>query len=151
MFSKIQNAYLLAAAVLLLPVHYMSLWSASFDHITDDNFDSAELIVKQHLSVDVPILLAVVLCVLAIFVYPKPKLQLRLIKAALVSIGLFILSSLYVIHNLKAPLAPNQNFQQEYKLTLLLPLAVIVLLILSVNEFWKKEDAAIDSNNNTNS
>jgi Ca2+/Na+ antiporter len=150
MFSKIQNAYLLASAVLLLPVHFFSVWSANFDHITDDNFGSTELIVKQHLSVDVPILLAVVLCVIAIFLHVRPKLQLRLIKAALLSIALFIMTSLYVIHNLKAPLAPNQSFQQEYKLSLLLPLAAIVLLILSVIELWKKEDE-IEKSTNSNS
>lgn len=148
MFQKIQNLYLAAVALLLVPVHFLSIWSASFDHITDDNYSSANLIVKQHLSLDVPLLLSVVLAVIAIFLVSKAKLQLRLIKACLVSLFLFGLSALYVIHNLKAPLAPNQNFQQEYKLTLLLPLAAIVLLILSVNEFWKKEEEEIAGTHN---
>lgn len=143
MFQKTQNLYLAAVALLLVPVHFLSIWSANFDHITDDNYSSATLIVKQHLSLDIPLLLTIVLAVIGIFLTAKPKLQLRLIKACLVSLVLFGLSALYVIHNLKAPLAPNQNFQQEYKLTLLLPLAAIVLLILSVNEFWKKEDEEI--------
>lgn len=141
MFQKIQNTYLALSAVLLLPVHFLSLWSASFDHITDDNFESSFLIVKQHLSVDIPLLLAVVLCALAVFMQARPRLQARLTKAALLSLIFFGLAALYVIHNLKVPLAPNQNFQQEYKLTLLLPIAAIVLLILSLNEFWKSEDA----------
>ncbi len=148
MFQKVQNLYLAAVALLLVPVHFLSIWSASFDHITDDNYDSTVLIVKQHLSLDIPLLLAVVLAVIAIFLVAKPKLQLRMIKACLVSLVVFGLSSLYVIHNLKGPLAPNQNFQQEYKLTLLLPLAAIVLLILSVNEFWKKEDEEIAATQN---
>jgi len=141
MFQKIQNTYLAISAGLLLPVHFLSLWSASFDHITDDNFESSILVVKQHLSLDIPLLLAVVLCVMAIFMHGRPRLQASMIKAALMSILVFGLAALYVIHNLKIPLAPNQNFQQEYKLSLLLPIAAIVLLILSLNEFWKKEDA----------
>jgi hypothetical protein len=148
MFQKVQNAYLAVAAVLLLPVHYLSLWSASFDHITDDNFESCTLIVKQHLSVDIPLLSAVVLCVLAVFLFPKPRIQAQLIKAAFLSIVVFGLSAAYVIHNLKIPLAPNQNFQQEYKLTLLLPIAAIVLLILSLNEFWKKEEVSQNDSSN---
>jgi hypothetical protein len=138
MIKQIQNIYLLVVATLLLPVHFLSLWTANINHITNDDNEWTALIVRQHLSVDVPLLAAIAFCLIAIFTFSNSKLQLRLIKASLCCLIFFGLSTIYVVHNLKLPLAPDQVYQQEYNLTLLLPIVATILLILAMNVLWKQ-------------
>ena len=141
MFQRIQTVYIFIAALVLVPLHYFTIWTVAYGNLNDDEIVKEIFVVKEHFLADIPLLACVALLLIALFLFKNRPMQMQLLKGYFLSMAVFGLASMYIIRNLKAPIF--SIISEEYQVILILPIISFVLIILAYLQIKKDEKAIL--------
>jgi len=141
MFQRIQTVYIFIAALVLVPLHYFTIWTVAYGNLNDDEIVKEIFVVKEHFLADIPLLACVALLLIALFLFKNRPIQMQLLKGYFLSMAVFGLASMYIIRNLKAPIF--SIISEEYQVILILPISSFVLIILAYLQIKKDEKASL--------
>jgi Domain of unknown function (DUF4293) len=141
MFQRIQTVYIFIAALVLVPLHYFTIWTVAYGNLNDDEIVKEIFVVKEHFLADIPLLACVALLLIALFLFKNRPMQMQLLKGYFLSMAVFGLASMYIIRNLKAPIF--SIISEEYQVILILPISSFVLIILAYLQIKKDEKASL--------
>lgn len=141
MFQRIQTVYIFIAALVMVPLHYFTIWTVAYGNLNDDEIVKEIFVVKEHFLADIPLLACVALLLIALFLFKNRPMQMQLLKGYFLSMAVFGLASMYIIRNLKAPIF--SIISEEYQVILILPIISFVLIILAYLQIKKDEKAIL--------